>query len=206
MTLSAVLLAGGESRRMGFDKATAVVAGEPLWQRQLRLLRRFRPHEIFVSARSEPKWCAPGTKLLLDDAPSRGPMTGIAAALGVLTTSHLLVLAVDMPFVMELDLLNLVSSSKHRCGAVPFVHDRVEPLAAIYPWQSATEFATALSSSDTSLQSLVRHLHNLEQVELLQVCGETAEHYRSVNYPDDFVPSSESRSQPRASLSKDRCE
>jgi len=35
MTFSAVLLAGGESRRMGTDKATFLFRGKPLWQVQL---------------------------------------------------------------------------------------------------------------------------------------------------------------------------
>ena len=38
MTLSAVLLAGGESRRMGMDKATIIFRGAPLWERQLAIL------------------------------------------------------------------------------------------------------------------------------------------------------------------------
>jgi molybdopterin-guanine dinucleotide biosynthesis protein A len=52
MNISAVLFAGGESRRMGKDKATVLFRGKPLWQIQLDLLRALQPAEIFVSARS----------------------------------------------------------------------------------------------------------------------------------------------------------
>ena len=54
MTFSAVLLAGGESRRMGTDKATFLFRGKPLWQAQLETLRKLRPAEIFLSARTDP--------------------------------------------------------------------------------------------------------------------------------------------------------
>ncbi|HEY2139818.1 MAG TPA: nucleotidyltransferase family protein, partial [Chthoniobacterales bacterium] len=50
-TLSAVLLAGGESRRMGRDKATIQFNGCPLWERQLEIVRALNPDTIFVSAR-----------------------------------------------------------------------------------------------------------------------------------------------------------
>src|SRR5712691_10782146 len=56
MKLSAVLLAGGESRRMGKDKATALFQGKPLWQIQIDLLRKLEPAEIFVSARTDQSW------------------------------------------------------------------------------------------------------------------------------------------------------
>src|SRR5437773_9544942 len=99
MTLTAVLLAGGESRRMGTEKATIVFNGEPLWQRQIKLLRHLRPEEISVSARAERSWRPADTELVLDQPPSRGPISGLTAALGRTRTSHLIALAVDMPFI-----------------------------------------------------------------------------------------------------------
>src|SRR5438132_3286725 len=56
MNMSAVLLAGGESRRMGKDKATLQFRGRPLWQIQFELLRKLHPSEIFISARTDPTW------------------------------------------------------------------------------------------------------------------------------------------------------
>src|SRR5881227_573469 len=53
MKLTAVLLAGGESRRMNTEKATIIFNGEPLWQRQIKLLRHLGPENILVSARAD---------------------------------------------------------------------------------------------------------------------------------------------------------
>src|SRR5438132_12192344 len=99
MTLTAVLLAGGESRRMGTEKATIVFNGEPLWQRQIKLLRHLRPEEISVSARAERSWRPADTELVFDQPPSRGPISGLPAAVRRTRTSHLIVVGVDMPFV-----------------------------------------------------------------------------------------------------------
>ena len=81
MKISAVLLAGGKSRRMGEDKATIVFRNRPLWQIQIELLRKVSSKEIFISAPSDPPWRPADIEFVPDDQPSRGPLSGIAAAL-----------------------------------------------------------------------------------------------------------------------------
>src|SRR5260370_25435542 len=89
MTLTALLLAGGQSRRMGSDKATLLFAGEPLWARQFRTLRELQPEALWLSARVPPAWRPPEIEIVPDEPPSRAPLSGIAAALRRLRTSHL---------------------------------------------------------------------------------------------------------------------
>src|SRR5262249_31891495 len=81
MTFSAVLLAGGESRRMGRDKATILFRGKPLWEVQLEKLKKLAPKEIFVSARVDPPWRPNDVLFVADVPPSRGPLSGLAASL-----------------------------------------------------------------------------------------------------------------------------
>jgi len=158
MTLSAVLLAGGESRRMGVEKATVVFKGEPLWKKQLSLLRELNPETIFVSARTERDWRPADTELLLDEPPARGPLSGIAAALTRTKSDQLLVLAVDMPFMTRGQLRFLCGQATAGCGVLPMVGERAEPLAAIYPQAASSEFAAALANNDFSVQMIARHL------------------------------------------------
>src|SRR5262245_18641755 len=99
MTLSVVLLAGGESRCMGTDKATFLFRGKPLWQTQFETLRKLRPKEIFVSARIDPPWRCVDVVFVADVPPSRGPLSGLAASLDQLSTTHLMALAIDMPWM-----------------------------------------------------------------------------------------------------------
>jgi molybdenum cofactor guanylyltransferase len=187
MTLSAVLLAGGESRRMGIEKARVIFEGEPLWQRQGRLLYQLEPDDMYLSVRNEAAWHPPEMKVILDAVPSRGPISGIAAALALMKTSHLLVLAVDMPFLLQSDLRHLVSLARPGCGVVPTVSERMEPLAAIYPKESLPEFRVALSSDDKCVQKLVRRLAERGMTELVYLAPGDARRYRSVNRPEDLV-------------------
>src|SRR5687768_17396927 len=107
MLHSAVLLAGGKSSRMGRDKGALLVEGEPLWQRQLNILRRTQPRELFISGPLDGPYANTGVRIVSDAEPHLGPLGGIAAALGECTTDWLLVLAVDLPFMRADYLLSL---------------------------------------------------------------------------------------------------
>ena len=191
MTLSAVLLAGGESRRMGADKATIVFRGAPLWEWQLGILRGLQPEKIFVSVRVDPSWRPAETELLLDEAPSRGPLSGLTRALARMETSHLIALAVDMPFMTTEQMGLLLNLAAPGCGVVPVIGECAEPLAAIYPREAASDFATALAGKDFSLQGLVRKLAAANKVQIIAVPKNDEHLYRSVNERGDFLGAAE---------------
>jgi molybdopterin-guanine dinucleotide biosynthesis protein A len=186
ITLTAVLLAGGESRRMGRDKATVVFRDEPLWGRQLRILRDLGPEKVFVSARTESSWLPPATELLVDEPPSRGPLSGLTKAIVQMHTSHLLALAVDMPFVTREQLRFLCTMASEGRGVVPVIGERAEPLAAIYPAEAAVDFVAGLAGTDFSLQGIIRKLAAAEKVRLYAVPLEDEHLYCSVNQPSSF--------------------
>ena len=186
-TLTAVLLAGGESRRMGTEKATIVFNGEPLWQRQVTLLHHLGPETILVSARAERSWRPVDTELVLDQSPSRGPISGLTAALARTRTSHLVALGVDMPFVTAVQLQDLCHRANARCGVVPTIGGRAEPLAAVYPVEAYIDFSAALAGNDWSLQPLVKRLADEGKVQLVKVAEAEAELYRSLNEPQNLT-------------------
>jgi len=185
MTLTAVLLAGGESRRMRTEKATIVFNGEPLWQRQITLLRHLGAKKILVSARAERLWRPADTELVLDRPPSRGPISGLTAALARTRTSHLVALGVDMPFVTAAQLQELCHRANAGCGVVTTIGGRAEPLAAVYPVEAYADFTAALTGNDWSLQPLVRRLADEGKVQLVNVAEAEAGLYRSLNEPQD---------------------
>lgn len=190
MTFAALLLAGGESRRMGRDKATIEFESEPLWQRQLRILRTLQPEQIFVSARTAPSWLPTDVELLIDDPPSRGPLSGLAKALAASRSTHVIALAVDMPFMTTAQMRILCRLAGENCGIVPLIGERAEPVAAIYPRESALDFVAALAGHDFSIQRLVRELAAAGKVRLFPVSPKDEYFYRSVNAPED-LPRSE---------------
>jgi molybdopterin-guanine dinucleotide biosynthesis protein A len=186
MTISAVLLAGGESTRMGRDKATLQWRGRQMWEWQIEKLRALYPEKIFVSARSELPWCPADAELILDTPPSRGPLSGLAAALASIESDHLLALAVDMSFMTSEHLRLLCDLAKSGMGVIPMIDGNAEPLAAIYPKESRAVFLEAFQSENFSLQPVVRSLIDLKLLRAMSVSGPSREFYRSINEPRDL--------------------
>jgi len=186
MNLSAVLLTGGESRRMGKDKATALFQGKPLWQIQLNLLQKLQPAETLVSARTDPAWRPADVKFVADEPPSRGPLSGVAASLGRIRTKHLLALAIDMPFISENYLRFLCDQIEPGRGVLPIIGDRAEPLAAIYPAEANVDLTIALSGFDFSLQTLARQLIKMAKLKVVFVTEEEEAFFRNLNEPIDL--------------------
>ncbi len=151
LTFSAVLLAGGQSRRMGRDKAGVLWRGEPLWQRQLGTLRACGAAEIFISGHASGPYSAADVPIVLDRTPGGGPLAGIAAALRHARHEHVLVLAIDLPEITSAFLRDLLAQAA-AAAIVPRDAHRFEPLAAIYTRACLPLAGACLRDGSPSLQ------------------------------------------------------
>ncbi len=185
MTLAAVLLAGGESRRMGRDKATLVIDGLPLWQRQIAILSQLSP-VLFVSARERPAWLPVEARFIADPPPARGPLGGLAAALGAMPGTHLLALAVDMPAMSAAHLATLWGAASPGSGVLPWLGDHAEPLPAIYPAEAQSIAIGLLASGDVSLNTFTQALLAAGRMTKHTIAATDANLYANLNTPDDW--------------------
>jgi len=133
MSFSALILAGGQSKRMGRDKAWLETGGQPLLARQIALARESGAREVFVSGRPGRDYSAFGCPVLLDQFPDAGPLAGIERGLDATSSPLLLVLAVDLPGLKVELLQRLSAQCRDEQGAIPRIAGRLEPLAAFYP-------------------------------------------------------------------------
>jgi len=131
--LSAVILAGGQSRRMGRDKAWIELGGRSLLARARATIEPLDPVEIFVSGRPGEDYSALGCPVLYDLESGCGPLGGVERALAAAHAPLLLVLAVDLPQMTSIFLGRLRHACDALTGVVPEVAGALEPLAAIYP-------------------------------------------------------------------------
>jgi len=178
-----MLLVGGQSSRMGSDKATLMMGGEPLWQRQLRVLRELAPDKTWISARTLPDWCLDNVEVILDEPPSRGPLSGITAALAHLRTSHLLALAIDMPKMTAAHIRKLLWHAQPGSGVIPKIENRFEPLCAVYPVEAFNAAHRALSRDHLSLQSFAENLCHENLARSYTVLDSEKHLYLNLNEP-----------------------
>lgn len=148
-----VVLAGGESRRMGRDKAEVRVEGEPLWKRQVRVLRGAGAERVLVIRRRDQAAIGP-CDCRLDVYSRSGPLSGLHAALLVGGHRWVAVLAVDMPGIDAAWFAWLRGFCRPGVGAIARHAQALEPLAAIYPAQARAEVAGRLARRDLSVRRL----------------------------------------------------
>ncbi|MFY9854130.1 MAG: molybdenum cofactor guanylyltransferase [Terracidiphilus sp.] len=185
-TLTAVLFAGGESRRMGADKATLIIDGEPLWLRQLNTLRNLSPDELLISARVRPAWAPADIEVVLDEPPSQGPLSGLTAALRRMRSTHLLALAIDLPEMTTGHLSELRQLARLGVGVIPQWGGNFEPLAAIYPATAVSIAESALAMGHLSLQSLIENLLGRQMACIYSMSNDERHFYRNINSQDDL--------------------
>jgi molybdopterin-guanine dinucleotide biosynthesis protein A len=185
-TLTAVLFVGGESRRMGADKATLMFGGKPLWLRQLDTLRNLHPDELLISARVRPAWSPADIEVVLDEPPSRGPLSGLAAALSRMRSTHLLTLAIDLPEMTTGHLSKLWQLASPGVGAIPQWDGCYEPLAAIYPATMASIAESSFAAGRLSLQSLIENLLERQLACIYPISSDEQRLFRNVNSRDDL--------------------
>lgn len=131
--LRGLVLAGGQSSRLGRDKAALVLGGETLLARAVALLGRFVP-DVRVSIRPEQAVDDVRARFILlpDESPGIGPAAGLLAAHRLFPDSAWLVLACDMPEVSAAMIAMLVAARGGGGVAFRGADKRPEPLCAIY--------------------------------------------------------------------------
>lgn len=143
---------------MGRDKALLETEGRLLWERQRDLLAEIGALEVFLSARPEQAWSrrATGFKAVLQDAnPGCGPLAGITAALERSSTSHLVVLAIDLPRMTTHWFDALLATCVSGRGAVGRREKFFEPLATVYPREFLPLAWEAIAAARYGLQPLL---------------------------------------------------
>jgi molybdopterin-guanine dinucleotide biosynthesis protein A len=184
--VSAFVLAGGKSSRMGADKAFVELGARRLLDRALELAGVVASDVRIVG--SAGKFARFG-RVVEDEFPNCGPLGGIHAALQASQTELNFVLAVDLPFVEAGFLRYLLTEAQASKAVVtvPRAGGGWQPLCAVYRREFAAVAETALRRSKYKIDPLfglveVRALDDDE----LKKCGFSPDMFRNLNTPEEL--------------------
>lgn len=171
---AAVILAGGEARRLGRDKALAEIGGRPLLVRVLdaaapsvdELVVVTADPDAHARALREHGWARP--RLLTDRRPGRGPLAGVEAGLAGVRADRCLVLACDLPFLPPAvptrlleELARLVretGSGERPRAVVPVVDGRRQSLCAAVERRAGAAAVACLDAGEPSVGAWLARL------------------------------------------------
>jgi molybdopterin-guanine dinucleotide biosynthesis protein A len=178
--IAGLVLAGGESRRMGHDKALISIQGNPAFFHAAKLLQNFC-ETVFVSSREnqdlmshlaeQPTWLAE----IYDNNEflNKGPLTGLLSCLAHLGIDPTQTLPPEIPFdgllILGCDYRNMTQETLENVVAVGQMQSRIccyqnqitkflEPLVAYYPNSDLMQLKD-FAVENSSLQQFVQ-THN----------------------------------------------
>lgn len=173
--VAAIVLCGGESRRMGRSKADLPFGAETLLQRVVRLVGSAARPVVVAAAFDQEIPPLPDGVVIVRDPPSpRGPLQGLSSGLAALPAEAELVYVapVDAPFFTPEWLRALVAMIGDHDAVTPVVGGFANPVNALYriePTRRAV--ASLLERNEYRARQLGRILHCREasEVELRRV-------------------------------------
>ncbi|GAB6086600.1 molybdenum cofactor guanylyltransferase [Alkaliphilus crotonatoxidans] len=133
-SVSAVILAGGASSRMGRNKALMELGGKPMIDRIVEVLREGFREIIIVTDCPDEYSHLIDVKLTKDSIAlgKKNSLLGIYSGLEVASHPYIFVIACDMPFV-NLQLVHyMIEQIEGQDVVIPYIEPHYEPLYALY--------------------------------------------------------------------------
>ncbi len=155
--ITGIILAGGESTRMGQEKAFITINGVRLIDRAASILSHFCD-SILISSNNR-KLENLGFQLVRDEYRSIGPIAGLFSGFKAAWTDHYLVIPCDTPFVSTV-LYNRILEHIDEYSAViaGTSDDLIEPLIGYYHRSAQSVLADQIRKKDYKIQNVLKRL------------------------------------------------
>ena len=185
--VTGVLLAGGNSSRMGRNKALMTLAGHRLVDRVLAVLAGMFDDLLMVT-NSPDLYADLGVRMVPDLVAGKGALGGIHSAIHHAAAPHCLVVACDMPFLNADVLRHLLDQRAEYDVVVPNVNGRPQPLHAIYGKDCLQPIARRLESDRLHVVGFFPDVRVREvTAEELAVFDPEGLSFRNLNTPEEFA-------------------
>jgi molybdopterin-guanine dinucleotide biosynthesis protein A len=169
-----IVLAGGQSTRLGQDKGLLVLANKPLVRHVLDAVGRITDEILLVvSSKAQTdnysKILTPNMKVLIDHEKIGSPLAGASTGFQEASGDYSLLLACDTPLVSREIIALLLELCINKAAAIPrWPNGYVEPLQAAYHTKSALKASeAAINEGGVRMQCMVDKLRGVRYVSTL---------------------------------------
>jgi FdhD protein len=184
--VTGVILAGGESRRMGSDKSLLPIHGARFIDHvYVRLAELFE--EVIIVTNSPEFYREIPCRKVPDLYPSKGSLTGIHSGLCHASQEKVFVAACDMPFLSTETIRRLCLEKKEGDVVIPRSGRGVEPLHALYHKRCLPAIEAALDSGEKRIVSFFPQVRVHEVPEaIIKDCDPEGSSFRNINTPQEY--------------------
>ncbi len=155
--MTGIILAGGDSSRMGTNKAFLRFGGTSLIERVLNVFMAQFDQTIIVTHDPE-RYKGFRIRVFKDALDVKGPLTGIYTGLLHSRSDHSFVTACDMPYLNPRLIAYMVDVAGDFDAVVPLVNGLPEPLHAIYHRRNLPVILESLRSDDRRIARLFERI------------------------------------------------
>lgn len=184
--MTGIILAGGENRRMGREKAFLQINGKPVIEHILRVFLALFEQTIIVT-RDPARYQGLYAAVVSDALDISGPLTGIYTGLLHARTERVFVAACDMPY-LNMQLIEYMTQQAGEFDAVvPRTGGLPEPLHAVYHCRTLPVIGDSLRNGERQVGRV------LERIRVRYLSDEEIAHYdprmrsfKNLNTPEEY--------------------
>lgn len=183
MQITGIILSGGQSTRMGTDKALIQINGKTLLENIIQICQPLCAHILISSNNSAHEKF--GYKIIPDEIINCGPLGGIYSCLKKSETDWNFVISVDAAFVKPEFVSFLISEIGYYGAIVPVHNIGKEPLIALYQKKGLTEIFKMLDDKNFKMHDLLNTI-NTKYVDSQKWVEKFPDIFRNLNTPEDI--------------------
>jgi len=196
LSASAIILAGGQSRRMGRPKAALIFGNCTVLERLITELRDSFDDILVIAApaQSEPfpiehllRTAPSSVRLLRDRTSYQGAAVALARGLAAAANDVAFICSCDLPLLQAEVVRALYGMLNGYEAVIPHIGGKPQPLCAVYRRKVAAVIETQLASGERRLTRIAANLNAYRPAELqLRQIDHELLSFVNINTPEDY--------------------
>lgn len=181
-SLTGIILAGGQSRRMGMPKGLFLINGKPMIRYVFEAIKPFCNEVLVVANTGDYDFLK--LPVFNDIIKGKGPLTGIYTGLHFSGSSANLFMPCDMPFISAAVIEHLLENAENSEIVIPELKSKWFPLCGIYHKNIKGIFYQKLAENELSVKKVISSIGCLT----VAFSSQFEQSFKNINAPEEFYP------------------